>query len=197
MKADNEIVRRTEKVSYSRYICDFCGILYVTANRKRKADNCGCHGNATTHGEERKGRLSPELKTFRKMQERCLSIACRDYINYGGRGITICPKWRNSFPQFLADIGRRPGHGYSLERDNVNGNYEPSNCRWATKKEQANNTRRNRPITYNGQTENLCYWLETYGLSKTQFYRNAKTGISDEANLASMMRGIKWPGKSA
>jgi hypothetical protein len=78
------------------------------------------------------------------MKKRCLNPDYRFYQNYGGRGITICNKWQNSFEAFLRDIGRAPGSGreWSIDRIDNDGNYEPGNVRWATPKQQANNQRR-------------------------------------------------------
>jgi hypothetical protein len=75
------------------------------------------------------------------MKERCANPNNTNFFRYGGRGITVCKEWIDSFEQFLADMGNRPGKGYSIDRIDVDGNYEPKNCRWATHKEQMNNTR--------------------------------------------------------
>jgi hypothetical protein len=78
--------------------------------------------------------------TWKAMKQRCLDERSVAYEHYGGRGITICKRWRSSFKNFLADMGERPS-GKSLDRIDVDGNYEPSNCRWATPKEQVANQR--------------------------------------------------------
>ena len=82
----------------------------------------------------------PLFKTWISMRARCYKKWCTSYPNYGGRGITVCERWRNSFPNFLADMGERPP-GHSIDRIDNDGNYEPSNCRWATPKQQTNNQR--------------------------------------------------------
>lgn len=95
------------------------------------------------------------------MKQRCCGYNAKSYKHYGGRGITVCEEWRNSFEAFYEWA---MANGYSdsltLDRIDVNGNYEPSNCRWATMKEQNNNKRNNRNITYKGETHTLAQWIE-------------------------------------
>ena len=97
----------------------------------------------TTHGHARRGKRSPEFETWLGMVQRCTNPNVANYVNYGGRGITVCDRWRNSFEAFLEDLGERP-KGTSIDRIDVNGNYEPSNARWATPAQQANNRRPSR-----------------------------------------------------
>lgn len=104
----------------------------------------GCRNRAirlanTTHGLTK----TPEYKTWLNIRDRCYNPENTSYKYYGGRGIRVCKRWRNSFEDFLADMGKRP-KGLSIERKNTNGNYTPDNCCWATAKEQANNRRNNR-----------------------------------------------------
>lgn len=83
-----------------------------------------------------------EYGCWYSMIRRCYGAHCQDYKHYGARGITVCARWRESFPNFVADMGPRPGVTHSIDRIDVNGNYEPSNCRWATASEQQLNKRR-------------------------------------------------------
>lgn len=91
------------------------------------------------------------------MRRRCNAQGDKDYPRYGARGITICDRWQESFSNFLEDMGERPD-GTTLDRIDVNDNYTPENCRWATPLEQSNNQRTNVKITYRGETMNISQW---------------------------------------
>lgn len=92
-----------------------------------------------------------EHKIWVGMRQRCFNEKNPDYKHYGGRGITVCEQWKDSFESFYADLGPCPTEEHTLERREVNGNYEPNNCFWATREEQANNTRRNTFVEYQGK----------------------------------------------
>jgi len=117
-----------------------------------RSHSCGCLSSDTTtamwttHGEgsRRKGETA-EYRCWAAMIRRCENPNSKGYDRYGGRGITVCRQWRESYATFLADLGRRPSAEHSLDRINVNGNYEPGNCRWATATEQARNRRQPKP----------------------------------------------------
>lgn len=129
--------------------------------------SCGCIGREKTiernlkHGKSRH-RLN---SIWRDMRRRCNDTKRRSYKSYGGRGIKVCSAWEEDFINFYNwSIENGYKEDLSLDRIDVNGNYEPSNCRWATNKEQGNNTRRNRLFTINGETKTLSEWVDIYNM---------------------------------
>ena len=131
--------------------CDCGKEVEVFANNlvRGLTTSCGCFRSeksgqrVTTHGHTKGGKPSSELISYRAMIQRCLDPRHSNYVYYGGRGIKVCDRWLGSDgPQnFFADLGPKPTPQHTLDRVDVNGNYEPLNCKWATKKEQANNKR--------------------------------------------------------
>lgn len=107
---------------------------------------------------------SPEYQVWAAMRQRCSNPNNAKFHHYGGRGIAVCERW-TQFEHFYSDMGARPSTHHSLERVNNDGNYEPLNCRWATAVEQARNTRRNRWLTFGGQTQTLSTWAKQLELS--------------------------------
>ena len=109
--------------------------------RRGKTRSCGCLvGRPVTHGHSVGGQLSGTYRSWRSMLTRCRDPKSNRYQYYGGRGISVCDRWKESFKNFLVDMGERPA-GKSLDRLDNDGNYEPSNCRWATPSEQRLNSR--------------------------------------------------------
>jgi hypothetical protein len=119
---------------------------------------------AITHGHTTGGTISPTYKTWKSVVERCTNPNHRRWKDYGGRGIKVCDRWRK-FENFLADMGERP-EGKTLDRKEVNGNYELNNCRWATNEEQAINRRDNRHLTYQGETRTVVEWAKKLGVKR-------------------------------
>jgi hypothetical protein len=138
--------------------------------------SCGClHA---PHGETRNHATSPEWNSWSAMRARCENQSDPAWKDYGGRGVRVCERWQ-TFEVFLADMGRRPTSSHSIDRfPDKNGNYEPSNCRWATKKEQARNTRQNRILEYNGEALCMAEWAERLGVRPQRIHARLKRGWS-------------------
>lgn len=106
----------------------------------------------------------PEYNVWKGMRARCERTTNADYPYYGGRGIRVCERWSN-FLLFFADVGPRPTSQHTIDRyPNNDGNYEPGNVRWATRREQGRNKRNTRPLTYRGVTKPMSEWAEEFGL---------------------------------
>lgn len=166
---------------YFKCVCD-CGVQKIIRGvdiMNNLTKSCGCLNkeqiklNSRTHGMEG----TKTYWTWQRMKGRCLRKYSIGYHNYGGRGIKVCDRWLNSFENFYADMGLKP-EGKSIDRIDNNGNYTPENCRWATQKEQANNTRSNVRITLNGKTRTISQWLDRTNQTKSLFHRRRKLGWS-------------------
>ncbi len=125
---------------------------------------------------------TPEYAAWDSMLRRCYNAKYREFDYYGGRGISVCDEWRNSFAAFLRDMGERPD-GMSLDRIDTNGNYEPSNCRWATPKEQTRNRRNNVYITHNGESMILNDWATKLNVSSAALRSRLRYGWSISETL--------------
>ena len=147
--------------------CD-CGNIIYRAFSPNMRKSCGCD----LHGKS-KSRI---YKIWCSMKARCENPNDKAYKNYGGRGIKVCPQWsgKNGFINFYNDMGDKPPR-LSIDRIDNNGNYSPENCRWATKKEQQNNTRTNRMITINGVTKTIHQWCEERGMKYETVRRRIDT----------------------
>lgn len=174
--------------AYYKFLCKCdCGNTKMVngyALRKGLTKSCGCYtkekaGNmARTHGKSD----TKLYTTWVCMRSRCNYKRNKEYKDYGGRGIKVCKEWDESFDNFCAwamENGYK--EGLSIDRIDVNGNYEPSNCKWATRYEQDRNKRNNVMITYNGETKILRDWEKYLGMSKgTLRQRIKKHGWSIE-----------------
>lgn len=142
--------------------------------------SCGCLvndvcGTATrTHGLSKTRLYGLWCNAVR----RCTLPTHRDYENYGGRGIKMCDRWRQSFEAFLQDMGQRPSPRHELDRIDNDGDYEPGNVRWATRKEQCRNTRHNRFVEYNGERLTIAEWSERTGISARTIQKRLHRGCT-------------------
>lgn len=159
-----------------RYLCQCdCGIakLYIPSNLGRHANSCGClrreihtkHGLASTS----------TYRSWQMMVSRCNGNVASFNRFYKARGIKLCRRWE-SFACFLEDMGEKPTPKHQIDRINTFGNYEPGNCRWATKKEQANNMRSNVWFEFMGEKRTLAQWAEVSGLRESCISRRVKRG---------------------
>lgn len=159
-----------------RFRCD-CGQTteaYGKTARHGHTKSCGClkletsaaNGRAALrHGHARTGEESPQYRTWQSMIRRCVDPNHISFRYYGARGISVCERWQ-TFENFLADMPPRPSREHSIDRINVNGNYEPGNVRWATAVEQGRNKTKNRIVEYHGRKMCLTEAAELAGLGE-------------------------------
>lgn len=189
----------SDRCGHARWHCQCsCGATCTplgTSLVTGKTLSCGClnRDNAakimTVHGLSHHA----EHAVWCKMLARCYCVTDKSYRHYGGRGIAVCNMWRASFVAFFADMGCRPSPEHSIDRINNDGNYEPSNCRWATATEQACNTRRTRLLTLNDRTMCLTHWSKEIGLTPNAIRYRLSLGWSDERILTEPRRHRHLP----
>lgn len=170
----------------SYWLCNCeCGnqrLMPASSIKDGRHKSCGCYGKEVSHTINRTHGLTRDYKyrLWRHIKARCFMVSYDSYPHYGGRGITMHPKWQFSFTDFLADllaeIGERPSPDYSLDRVNNNGNYEPGNMRWATDKEQNNNTRSTRWLQVGGTNLTISQWSERTGESSSRIHNRLAAG---------------------
>lgn len=180
--------------------CDCGNVVVVRGNDlvNGQQRSCGClrdemtGDRSRTHGHTANGKTSKEFHAWCGAKKRCYDKSEKSYVHYGGRGIRMCKRWRESFENFFADMGPCPKdrsllrqrNKYSLDRyPNPNGNYEPGNCRWATQIEQCNNWRHNRIMTIRGQRMTVAQAARKFGLRSYLVYSRLYAGWADEAAI--------------
>jgi len=170
------VIRRAENdnAGKARWLCQCdCGNKCTVSGhnlRLRPNITCGCY-------RRRQSGLSDtaEYHSWHSMIGRCNNPKSISFHNYGERGISVCHEWYE-FKTFLSDMGEMPRKGYSLDRIDNNGNYEPSNCRWATRQEQDCNKRTNRYLSIEGKTKTITQWANEYNISYQIIAYRLKSG---------------------
>ncbi len=178
--------------NFPYYLCKCdCGKEKIVAKdflirKKNGTRSCGCKSKeflvkmSLSHGQSNT-RL---FRIWAHIKDRCFNDKNDAYKNYGARGITVCEKWKKDFMSFY---NWAMANGYkenlTIDRMDNNGNYDPSNCRWITVKEQHRNTRKNVYLSYNGETKCVAEWAEKLGISKETLYGRIKKGWSVERTL--------------
>lgn len=170
--------------TYAVWLCQCsCGTLMSVPApylRKGARRSCGCVKTP------RNGRIGREHNVWMDMRNRCTNPKNRRYYRYGARGIKVCERW-NSFVLFMEDMGPCP-IGHSIDRKDNDGDYEPTNCRWADDTQQLRNFSRNRMLTFNGETKCLSAWAEHAGIHGTLLSYRLKAGWSMERALTTPVK---------
>lgn len=164
----------------SRWVCQCdCGnrVVRSTARLTAGSKSCGCL-RKIKHGASCGGKVSTEYATWSGIRQRCLNPKNDNFHNYGGRGIKMCDRWRDSFSDFLLDMGAKPSPRHSIERIDNNGDYCKENCRWATHPEQCRNKRINRFIEYNGVRYILSDLAKLLGIKRRTLAGRVYRGLS-------------------
>lgn len=130
---------------------------------------------AKSHGQSR----TPEYQVWQNMLQRCFNPNSPIFADYGGRGITVCDRWLDSFENFIGDMGPRPFPGAEIDRENNDGNYEPGNCRWVGRVANCDNKRSARRITHGGRTMSVTAWARELSIPRSSLDRRVRAGWSD------------------
>jgi hypothetical protein len=165
--------------------------VWATNVRGGQSQSCGCLNkevtiaNSKTHGLSR----TPEYEVWCSMKKRCYNRRSAHFANYGGRGITICDRWRNNFRAFIADMGARPSAQHSIDRINNDGPYAPDNCRWVPNAAQGGNKRSNHRLTYQERTLTIADWSRALGFhSHLVILKRLKRGWTVDRALTEPLR---------
>ena len=183
--------RQKQRAVECRCDCGDVRVYRLYSLRNGNTRSCGCLSEESgrhAHG----GSYLPEYGVWCGLRSRCLNPNDTAWKYYGGRGIKVCDRWERSFEAFFADMGKRPSNKHSIDRfPNNNGNYEPGNCRWATAKEQARNTRRNYLVFHNDETKCVAEWAEQYRVKPCKLYSRLIAGWPFEEAVGSRVRVVR------
>lgn len=179
-------VRKSKNIVWE-CLCD-CGVRCLLSIRsfspKKSVKSCGCSHRDILNARKGNGATKiPGYRSWRGMKQRCFNPLDDGYKLYGGRGITVCERWRTSFLNFISDMGQRPSGKHSIERVDTNGNYEPSNCVWALPEAQCNNRRNTHIIVFNGLKMSREQWARKIGVDPTTIKYRLEKGLPLELVL--------------
>lgn len=147
--------------------------------RRGEVKSCGClKGSSPAYNRTHNMSDTPLFRVWATMRNRCKNPKVKGYESYGGRGIKVCERWE-SFENFMADMGPRPSEAHSIDRINVDGDYEPRNCRWATITDQMSNKRNSRFLSANGETHTMAEWARRLGCNPAAILARLATGMSE------------------
>lgn len=174
--------RKNEEILWE-CICECGKVKVISGHSLRRGDtqSCGCSrkGLGTTHGLT----ATPIYNVWVNMRKRCYSPYSTEFELYGGRGIEVCDRWKDSFENFYEDMKDGYSEGLSIDRIDVNGNYSMENCRWASRITQQNNTRRNKWFVVNGKAETLSNLCRTYSKNYSTVQKRLRLGWNIERAL--------------
>lgn len=180
-----------------RCVCGNIVERHPTSIRDCVRSSCGCKSKIPEetnmkHGNTRGKKASTEYASWRSMIDRCHNPRSKYLKNYGGRGIKVCERWRgeNGFENFLFDLGKKPTQQHTIDRIDVNGNYEPENCKWATKKEQARNRRNTVWLEVAGNRMCAADLHKATGLSSYWISELVKSGVSGDDIVKKSIEGL-------
>lgn len=195
-KSKEEFILKANKVHNKRYdyskvkyegafkkICIICpdhGEFWTRPNTHLQGAKCPLCAREEKRKKFKRHYLLPEYRSWMQMKQRCYNSKSDQYYCYGARGIVVCQRWLDSFENFLKDMGNKPERSYTIDRIDVNGNYEPSNCRWATSIEQANNRRDNKWIIYKGKKYTISNFARLFKVKVGTVFADLRRGLAEE-----------------
>lgn len=191
---------RDGRKAYWECKCD-CGKTTIVRNCALTSGNtksCGCLGIESRHISRTRGGRTPsttEYNAWCYMKTRCYNTNIKRAPRYSGRGIKVCERWLNSFENFYEDMGKKPSPKHSLDRINNDGDYEPSNCRWATWEEQANNSSNNVKFIIDGEAITRANLCKKYGINYSAFRHRVAAGWTLERIISTPIRKISKKNK--
>jgi hypothetical protein len=169
-------------------------IRYLNGGKGYQPRSCGCTLGHIRHGKSK----TAEYRIWSGIITRCEDAASHAYSSYGGRGITMCDRWRMGFESFLADMGPRPSSRHSVERLDNDGPYSPENCRWATPLDQGRNKRNNRLIAVRGVSKTISEWADVSGLSGSAIKQRLDLGwLPEDAVTMPAKERVKYKRRKA